>query len=209
MTYQHKVKYSAGFVGTMQRDLVQMLPGIAYAFPKRTDPYTGDVQYKYLPGFWGWAIEFSNGLLPMRFKPAQVSDLEKEAIMQGVNKVELRGSYKDIDKFNAEQTAQLNEFYGKLNNRDLGELFSDKKTYKVLDRKTNKYVELKYSKMTAEQKKSVINRIMNDNAQSAKIYVYTNSGGKYFTTSDTELANLKKLGIRNVYKSTKKESYFN
>lgn len=209
MTYQHKVKYSAGFVGTMQRDLVQMLPGIAYAFPKRTDPYTGDVQYKYLPGFWGWAIEFSNGLLPMRFKPAQVSDLEKEAIMQGVNKVELRGSYKDVDKFNAEQTAQLNEFYGKLNNRDLGELFSDKKTYKVLDRKTNKYVELKYSKMTAEQKKSVINRIMNDNAQSAKIYVYTNSGGKYFTTSDTELANLKKLGIRNIYKSTKKESYFN
>lgn len=209
MTYQHKVKYSAGFIGTMQRDLVQMLPGIAYAFPKRTDPYTGDVQYKYLPGFWGWAIEFSNGLLPMRFKPAQVSDLEKEAIMQGVNKVELRGSYKDIDKFNAEQTAQLNEFYGKLNNRDLGELFSDKKTYKVLDRKTNKYVELKYSKMTAEQKKSVINRIMNDNAQSAKIYVYTNSGGKYFTTSETELANLKKLGIRNIYKSTKKESYFN
>ena len=209
MTYQHKVKYSAGFVGTMQRDLVQMLPGIAYAFPKRTDPYTGDVQYKYLPGFWGWAIEFSNGLLPMRFKPAQVSDLEKEAIMQGVNKVELRGSYKDIDKFNAEQTAQLNEFYGKLNNKDLKELFSDKKTYKVLDRKTNKYVELKYSKMTAEQKKSVINRIMNDNAQSAKIYVYTNSGGKYFTTSDTELANLKKLGIRNIYKSTKKESYFN
>lgn len=209
MTYQHKVKYSAGFVGTMQRDLVQMLPGIAYAFPKRTDPYTGDVQYKYLPGFWGWAIEFSNGLLPMRFKPAQVSDLEKEAIMQGVNKVELRGSYKDIDKFNAEQTAQLNEFYGKLNNRDLAELFSDKKTYKVLDRKTNKYVELRYSKMTAEQKKSVINRIMNDNAQSAKIYVYTNSGGKYFTTSDTELANLKKLGIRNVYKSTKKETYFN
>lgn len=209
MTYQHKVKYSAGFVGTMQRNLVQMLPGIAYAFPKRTDPYTGDVQYKYLPGFWGWAIEFSNGLLPIRFKPAQVSDLEKEAIMQGVNKIELKGSYKDIDKFNAEQTAQLNEFYGKLNNRDLGELFSDKKTYKVLDRKTNKYVELKYSKMTAEQKKSVINRIMNDNAQSAKIYVYTNSGGKYFTTSDTELANLKKLGIRNVYKSTKKETYFN
>lgn len=209
MTHQHKVKYSAGFVGTMQRDLVQMLPGIAYAFPKRTDPYTGDVQYKYLPGFWGWAIEFSNGLLPMRFKPAQVSDLEKEAISQGVNKTELRGAYKDIDKFNAEQTAQLNEFYGKLNNKDLNELFSDKKTYKVLDRKTNKYVELRYSKMSTEQKKSVINRIMNDNAQSAKIYVYTNSGGKYFTTSDTELANLKKLGIRNVYKSTKKESYFN
>lgn len=46
---------------------------------------------------------------------------------------------------------------------------------------------------------------MNDNAQSAKIYVYTNSGGKYFTTSDTELANLKKLGIRNIYKSTKKK----
>lgn len=208
MTYQHKVKYSSGFMGTLQRDLVQMLPGIAYAFPKRTDPYTGDVQYKYLPGFWGYAIELSNGLLPVRFKPAQVSDLEKEAIMQGVAKTELRGSYKDIGKFNAEQTAQLNEFYGKLNNKDLNELYAGKTKYKVLDKKTGKYVELTYKQMSGEQKKSVINRIMNDNAQSAKIYVYTNSGGKYYTTNSEELAKLKSLGIRNVYMSNKKESYF-
>lgn len=208
MTYQHKVKYSSGFMGTLQRDLVQMLPGIAYAFPKRTDPYTGDVQYKYLPGFWGYAIELSNGLLPVRFKPAQVSDLEKEAIMQGVSKTELRGSYKDIGKFNAEQTAQLNEFYGKLNNKDLSELYASKIKYKVLDKKTGKYVELTYKQMSGEQKKSVINRIMNDNAQSAKIYVYTSSGGKYYTTNSEELAKLKSLGIRNVYMSNKKESYF-
>lgn len=208
MTYQHKVKYSSGFVGTLQRDLVQMLPGVAYAFPKRTDPYTGDVQYKYLPGFWGYAIELSNGLLPVKFKPAQVSDLEKEAITQGVSKTELKGSYKDIGKFNAEQTAQLNEFYGKLNNKDLNELYAGKTKYKVLDKKTGKYVELTYKQMSSEQKKSVINRIMNDNAQSAKIYVYTSSGGKYYTTNGEELAKLKSLGIRNVYMSNKKESYF-
>ena len=79
----------------------------------------------------------------------------------------------------------------------------------MLDKKTNKYVELTYKQMTSEQKKSVINRIMTDNAHSAKIYVYTKSGGKYYTTNEEELARLKKLGISNVYKSTKNETYFN
>ena len=50
---------------------------------------------------------------------------------------------------------------------------------------------------------------MTDNAHSAKIYVYTKSGGKYYTTNEEELARLKKLGISNVYKSTKNETYFN
>ena len=208
MTYQHKVKYSKGFLGIMQRDLVQMLPGIAYAFPKRTDPFTGEVQYKYLSGFWGYAIELSNGLLPIRFKPKKVSELEKEAIAQGLTKAELKGSYKDIGKFNADQVAQLNEFYGNLNNTALNDLYSGKTKYRVLDKKTNKYVELTYKQMTSEQKKSVINRIMTDNAHSAKIYVYTKSGGKYYTTNEEELARLKKLGISNVYKSTKNETYF-
>ena len=209
MTYQHKVKYSKGFLGIMQRDLVQMLPGIAYAFPKRTDPFTGEVQYKYLSGFWGYAIELSNGLLPIRFKPKKVSELEKEAIAQGLTKAELKGSYKDIGKFDADQVAQLNEFYGNLNNTALNDLYSGKTKYRVLDKKTNKYVELTYKQMTSEQKKSVINRIMTDNAHSAKIYVYTKSGGKYYTTNEEELARLKKLGISNVYKSTKNETYFN
>ena len=81
--------------------------------------------------------------------------------------------------------------------------------YLPFDKKTNKYVELTYKQMTSEQKKSVINRIMTDNAHSAKIYVYTQSGGKYYTTNEEELARLKKLGISNVYKSTKNETYFN
>lgn len=209
MLYQHKIKYSSGFVGTMQRDLVTMLPGIAYAFPKRVDPYTGDIQYKYLPGFWGWAIEFTNGILPIRFKTREVSDIEKEAIYNGVSKGELKGKYEDIGSFTPEQVYTLNEYYGKLNKKSLDELYGNKVTYKVLDEKTGKYVELKYSQMTAEQKKNVINRITADNANLAKVYTYTKSGGKYYTKSETEYNKLKALGITNIYKSTKNISYFN
>lgn len=209
MLYQHKVKYSSGFVGTMQRDLVTMLPGIAYAFPKRVDPYTGDVQYKYLPGFWGWAIEFTNGVLPIRFKTREVSDIEKEAISNGVSKGELKGKYEDIGSFTTEQVSALNEYYGKLNKKSLNELYGNSVTYRVLDEKTGKYVDLKYSQMTTEQKKNVINRITADNANLAKVYIYTKSGGKYYTKSDTEYDKLKALGITNIYKSTKNVSYFN
>ena len=62
--------------------------------------------------------------------------------------------------------------------------------------------------MTTEQKKSVIQRIMSDNASYAKIYVYTSNGGKYYTTED-EYKTFKKLGIKNVYIATNKKKGFN
>ena len=57
--------------------------------------------------------------------------------------------------------------------------------------------------MTDKQKKTVIERIMNDNGTITKIYMLTSSGEWKYYTNETEYAELKKLGIKNVYKKTK------
>ena len=56
--------------------------------------------------------------------------------------------------------------------------------------------------MTDKQKKSVITRIMNDNAKYAKVYVATKSGWKYYA-NETDFKALRSLGINNVYLANK------
>ena len=81
-----------------------------------------------------------------------------------------------------------------------------KKKYRV-QKEDGSYVELVYNKMTTEQKKSVIQRIMSDNATIAKIYIYTSNGGKYYT-SEEERKELIRLGITNVEIKTAKKKGF-
>ena len=60
--------------------------------------------------------------------------------------------------------------YGQLNNKYLLELMRNKVKYTVEDKNGNR-VELFYRQMSAEQRKSVVNRIMTNNAKMAKVYV--------------------------------------
>ena len=84
------------------------------------------------------------------------------------------------------------------------ELVTNKKGYKVKavdskGRELNYYQTWRFSQMNDEQKKSVINRIMSDNAKISKIYVWTSNGHKYYA-SETEYSELAKLGIyKNVF----------
>jgi len=199
---KYKVKYSSGFKGKIERFIVNAIPGLAYAFPKQMDIYTGEKQIAYKMWF---VTQLANKLLPFKVYPYNVSDIEKEAISLGITKGPLSGKYDDVT-LDTKQIEMLNEYYGKLNNNSLKELFSNRKTYVVLDKKTNKYVELKYSKMTNEQKKTVINRLMTDNSNIAKIYILTSQYGYKYYASDSEYSELKKLGIRNVYKKTEKKT---
>lgn len=208
-TYNHKVKYSSGFLGMLERKVVQTIPGIAYAYPKQYDPYTGDVKWQYGSGWWGVFQKVANSALPVKVYPYSVSDIQKDAILVGVNKGQLTGKYSDIGNFTAAQIAELNEYYGQLNSVDLAELKSNKKKYKVKDEKTGKFVELAYSKMTDKQKNSVITRIMEDNAKIAKIYVYTSTGKKYYAETEAMFQTLKSLNINNVYRATNNKKGFN
>lgn len=204
---RYKIKYSSGIAGKFERLAVKAIPGIAYAFPKHMDPYTGETQVPYKAQM---LVTLVNKLAPFKIYPYNVSDIEKEAISVGVNRGYLSGRYEingEKVKLSAEEFQTANEYYGKLNNKKLSELYSNKKSYKVWDEKKQEYVELKYSKMTNEQKKTVIERIMNDNGTITKVYMLTSKGYKYYTT-ESNYDELKKLGIKNAYKKTKDKEGF-
>ena len=198
--YNHEISYSSGIIGELQRLAVQALPGISYLMPKKIDPYTGKVMTKYKLPF---LVEFINSLSPIKIEDLQVSENEKIAIELGIKKGELPGRYDDIGTFNGSQREMLNKKYGELNDKYITEFVNNRAKYKV-QMEDGSYKNLRYSQMTDTQKKSVIERIMSDNAKIAKIYVYTESGGKYYA-SDSMYKELFKLGIRkNVYKETNK-----
>lgn len=206
--YAHTPQYSKnGALKFLQRTMVQMIPGAVYALPKKVDIYTGKTASEYnLPWLFEWGTKTLNSVMPIDISPYDPSDIEQEALFQGVRRSYLTANYKDIGKLDSKDTVKLNKKYGELNNNSLKELFASKKKYRV-QKEDGSYVELVYNKMTTEQKKSVIQRIMSDNATIAKIYIYTSNGGKYYT-SEEERKELRKLGITNVYIATAKKKGF-
>lgn len=206
--YAHTPQYSKnGALKFLQRTMVQMIPGAVYALPKKVDIYTGKTASAYnLPWLFEWGTKTLNSIMPIDISPYDPSDIEQEALFQGVRRGYLTANYKDIGKLDSKDTVKLNKKYGELNNNSLKELFASKKKYRV-QKEDGSYVELVYNKMTTEQKKSVIQRIMSDNATIAKIYIYTSNGGKYYT-SEEERKELRKLGITNVYIKTAKKKGF-
>ena len=211
--YNHKVKYSKGLMGQLERVGVQAIPGLAYAMPKQYDPYTGEQQYKYYPSFWGWISAALSKLGPVKITARKVSEIEKIGLSLGLHKKALSGKYEDIGQLSAKDVATLNEKYGTLNKADLKEFVSNRKLYRVkaVDKNGNDlnyYKILTYSQMTSEQRKSVINRIMANNAKIAKIYVWTSNGHKYYA-NESEYSELAKLGIyKNVLLENKRQTGF-
>ena len=211
--YSHKIKYSSGLKGQLQRLGVQIIPGLAYAMPKYYDPYTGEQQVKYYPGFWGWAADAVNKFSPVKISPLYVSEMEKTALSLGLNKGSLKGEYSDTGAFTDAQVEQLNKKYGQLNKDELNKFRLGKSKYSVMmyDKNGNSlgyYKELTYQQMSNKQRKSVINRIMANNAKYAKIYVWTSAGHKYYTSKE-ERSELVKLGLyKNIFvKSKNKEGF--
>lgn len=200
----YKVQYSPGILGQFER-IATYIPGVAYAYPTKIDPYTGEKQQKYnIPVL----LEAINSLSPVKIASYNVSEVEKRAIEVGVKKDNLTGRYRDIGYFNAEEINKLNVKYGELNKIAL-ELFYSNKTKLKVQMENGTYKELNYKSMTDEQIKNAIEQIMSDNARYAKIFVYTSvKGGTYYAT-DSEYQVLRKLGIPGIYKETTKKQGFN
>ena len=213
MSYSTTVQtqYSKGVLGQIERSAVKFIPLIAYGLPKRYDIYTGELQYKYnMPWFDNWPAAVFGTVMnygtPVKVKRRTMSDIEKLAISLDVNKGSLTGKYKDIGQLSSEQIAMLNRYYGELNAETLQQFIDNKVKYTV-ENENGKREQLFYKQMSDKQKKSVITRIMSDNAKYAKVYVATNSGWKYYA-NDTDFDALKRLNISNVYRATKLYSGF-
>lgn len=199
-------KYSSGILGQLERQMVQILPTLAYALPKRYDIYTGELQYKYnLPWTDKWYAAIAgvavNYGTPVKVKRRTTSQYEVLATSLGIGKGELTGRYSDIGNLTNQQVGQLNLYYGQLNNISLEKFVNNQERYYV-ENEQGKRVQLYYNQMSDKQKKSVITRIMSDNAKYAKVYIGTQMGYKYYANEE-EFKALKQLGIANVFRKTK------
>jgi len=197
LTYWHEVDYSSGIVGQLERLAAQSIPGVAYAFPSKINPYTGETLGNT---FTAVLDKWVSTLSPIGIATKLYSDVEKEAMSLGINKGMLTGKYSDIGQLSDSDVEKINIWYGNKNKQDLSILTSNKIKYNV-QAADGKYYDLRYSQMTDEQKKRVIERIMSNNSNYAKVYIWTSNGGKYYTDEST-MSILRKLGMANVYKSS-------
>ena len=208
-TYGHKVQYSKGILGKLERIAAQSVPGMAYALPKQYDPYTGEYQIQYKVWF---LTKLVDKLSPLDIYAYNISEQEKIAMSLGVKKGPLTGRYKingEKINLNSKELSEANKFYGELNSKDLKEFTSGTKKYKVFDDKKGKYVELTYGKMTDKQKAAVIDRIMSNNSSKAQIYILTKHGYYKYYASQEEYKELKKLGINVQKASGNKKGFLN
>ena len=207
---QRRVEYSAGFKGRLQKLFVSWIPVPAEWLGAQIslNPYTGKAESIFNADN---VLGAFSTYLPVKLEYPEISDIQFEAIRQGVKKKALRGNYEvndvEITVSNNDRLL-LNEFYGNLNSKDLNDLMNNKVKVKVKN-DTGTYDKLYYSKMTDKQKKAAIENIMSNNSSLAKIYILTNTGECKYYASDSEYAELKKLGVtKNVYRKTNKLSGF-
>lgn len=207
ITHHQGVVYSDGLKGELERFAAKNIPfSQLVAQNIQVDPYTG----KSIPFFSGNLFQtIGNKVLPIDVEVLDISNNEFEAISRGVKANNLTGKY-TIDgvslKLTADEKIKLNEFYGKLNQISLSNLYSGEK-YVQLEDGTYDYV--KYSSMTDKQKKAAIESALSSNSHYSKIYILTSTGKYKYYASDSEYEELRKLGItKNIYRKVGNKTGF-
>ncbi len=197
----NKIKYDSGILGSLERLAGQAFPGLTYAFPKRIDIYTGEVQSKYAIPF---AVDLFNKMSPLKISYYKVSDLEKTAMGLGLLDSELTGKYKDnVGALSTKEKSVLNQKYGQLNKKYLTE-FVNNKTKRSVKMPDGTFKELYYKQMTDDQRAYAFKGIKSENAKLAKIYVATTLKGMKYYGTKTEYQRLKENKItKNVFIKTK------
>lgn len=193
-TNQYAIRYSPGFKGMWERWLNTFVPTQPFG-NRKINPYTGELEDKYSLPIIGALLQ--KGVLGPKIYWVEVSELERMCRELGVNKNELTGELTvNGEKFELDRLA-LNEKYGELNKESLEKIKSQKHNVQMPN---GNYKTLSWDNMTDEQRARVISRTMIQNAEYAKIYMWTQVMNKKFYTSYSTLQTLRKLGItKNVY----------
>lgn len=198
LTNDKKIRYTSGVQGMLERWANSFIP--TQPFGNRIiNPYNGEEITRHsIPILF----EFLN-ILPVKFSSHKVSEQERLAMAYDIKKGELTGKLTINGEEYILNKRTVNKKYGELNEKSLANLESSKTKYKV-QMSDGTYKELTWSQMSDVQRGRVIDRTMNDNANYAKIYAWTQSGNKYYASAD-EYKVLVSLGIKtNVYKETTK-----
>lgn len=197
-TNNEQIKYSPGMAGMWERWLNSFVPTQPFG-DRKVNPYTGQVETKYALPFFGEFLK--SGIFGAKIYWSEVSEVERMCRELGVNKNMLTGELTvDGEKYALDVMA-LNEKYGELNAESLAKIKSQKHTVEMPD---GTFKTLSWDKMSDKQRANVLNRTMVQNAEIAKIYIWTQQMGKKFYASNSLWQTLRKLGItRNVYKGDK------
>ena len=197
-TNNEKIRYSAGFKGMWERWLNTFVPTQPFG-NRKINPYTGEVEDKYSMPVVGGLLQ--KGILGPKIYWVEVSEYERMCRELGVNKNELTGELTVGDnKYELDRLA-LNKKYGELNKESLAKIKSQKHKVEMPD---GTFKTLSWDKMSDEQRARVISRTMTQNAEIAKVYMWTQVMGKKFYASNSLWQILRQLGItKNVYKGDK------
>ena len=196
-TNSKKVSYSRNTQGIIDRWFNSFAP-TQPAGNRVYDPYTGKEVSRYAIPVVGQFL--GSGILGTKIYWRDITDTEMFTRQYTNNKGELTGKFTvgGVEKSVNKKT--VNEMYGKLNSTTILEL--QKQKHRV-QQANGKYAVLAWDKLTDEQKKSVINRQYEHNADVAKVYAWLQEGHKYYA-SETMYAELRKLGIvKGLYRGDK------
>lgn len=197
-TNQEKIRYSSGFEGMWERWLNTFVPTQPFG-NRKINPYTGELEDKYSLPIIGALLQ--KGILGPKVYWVEVSEVERMCRELGVNKNELTGELTVGDnKYELDRLA-LNKKYGELNKESLEKIKSQKHNVEMPN---GTFKTLSWDKMDDKQRARVISRTMTQNAEIAKVYMWTQVMGKKFYASNSLWQILRQLGItRNVYKGDK------
>lgn len=193
ITKNEGVKYSSSFIGVFERWANSFVPFFTIG-EKKINPYTGTVETEYALPIIGDLM--ASGIVGAKFFWYSIDEGERLAREYGVKKGMLTGELTVDKKKHRLDVVKLNTKYGELNKVSLEQIKSQEHYVEMPD---GKYKTLHWDKLSDEQRTTVINRTMTQNADIAKIYVWTKSGHKYYASKQM-YQKLRALGItKNVY----------
>jgi hypothetical protein len=197
LTNNEKIRYNSGITGVWERWLNSFIATQPLG-SRKVDPYTGEIESKYAIPVIGELISMSG----MKFYWSTISDEEKLAREYGLNKKELDAELTiNGNKVYLSDVEKLNEYYGKLNKKTLLALQSQSH---YVEMPNGTYQTLPWNKLSDEQCKRVINRQMTENANIAKVYIWTQVMNKKYYASESMWQALRKQNvIKNVYRGDK------
>lgn len=197
-TNNDKIRYSPGLKGIWERWVNSWAPGQPLG-NRKINPYTGEIEDKYSLPIIGGILQ--KGILGAKIYWVDVTEEERMCRELNVNKNELTGELTVNNKKYELDRLALNKKYGELNKDSLAKIKSQKHTVEMPD---GTFKTLSWDKMSDKQRANVLSRTFTQNADIAKIYMWTQVMGKKFYASASLLQTLRSLGItQNVYRGDK------
>lgn len=197
-TNNDKIRYSPGLKGVWERWVNSWLPGQPLG-NRKINPYTGEIEDKYSLPIIGGILQ--KGILGAKIYWVDVTEEERMCRELNVNKNELTGELTVNNKKYELDRLALNKKYGELNKNSLAKIKSQKHKVEMPD---GTFKTLSWDKMSDKQRANVLSRTFTQNADIAKIYMWTQVMGKKFYASASLLQTLRSLGItQNVYRGDK------